>query len=67
MVGRGGGGRRTIFIPIISGGRLYPLVTITAEGGMWGEGGSEERECLEGIRCLDLADDKSNMSASNTE
>ena len=49
-------------------GRLYPLVTITAEGECGGkEGGREERECLEGIiRCLDLADDKSNMSASNT-
>ena len=66
MVGRGGGGRRTIFIPIISGGRLYPLVTITTEGECGGKGGSGERECLEGIRCLDLADDNGNMSASNT-
>ena len=42
MVGRGGGGgRRTIFIPIISGGRLYPLVTITTEGECGGREGVE--------------------------
>lgn len=48
-------------------GRLYPLVTIITVGECGGGEGEEgERECLEGIRCLDLADDKSNMSASNT-
>ena len=43
-------------------GRLYLLVTITTEGecGLYGE----ERECLEGIRCLDLADDNGNLSVS---
>ena len=45
-------------------GRLYPLVTITTEGECVAGGGG--RECLEGLRCLDLADDNSNMSASNT-